>query len=100
MFRVLVDALWAVFARLFWCDLKIITNSELETFRSENKQKEKFVNSRQCQQRLARKSNRDFHLIDIVLKINYVVYANLTERRKEEKIRLRILFKKHSAAII
>lgn len=49
-----------------------------------DKRKEKFVNSRQCQQRgdgeEIFKSNRwDFHLIDIVLKINYVVYANLTE---------------------
>lgn len=49
-----------------------------------DKRKEKFVNSRQCQQGRAGeeifKSNRwDFHLIDIVLKINYVVYANLTE---------------------
>lgn len=47
--------------------------------------RKKFVNSRQCQQSSGErrenfKSNHwDFHLIDIVLKINYVVYANSTE---------------------
>lgn len=54
--------------------------------------KEKFVNSRQCQQRLTRgsggreifKSNHwDFRLIDIVLKINYVVYANSGEEERD-----------------
>lgn len=53
-----------------------------------------FVNSRQCQQRAFKahgkfsstKSNHwDFHLIDIVFKINYVVYVHLTEDEDEGK---------------
>lgn len=72
-----------------------------------DKRKEKFVNSRQCQHSpkaagsFLKSNHWDFHLIDIVFKINYVVYVHLTEDEDEEKgketfysdfLSLRILF--------
>lgn len=72
---------------------KVGFKSKTEIFT--DKAKGKFVISRQCQQSLEAsigreffflKSNHwDFHLIDIVFKINYVVYVHLTEDEDEEK---------------